>query len=159
MPNKVTLLFDEAAANRRAAAIDQLADAPLAPLHPATDAARRAFAKRIQDLVIGVAALVLAAPVLALIALAIRIDSPGPILFRQRRHGFNNEEIVVLEVPHDAARMPPTPGRAAGDRRRRPGHAGRPRPARDEPRRGAPAAQRAAPARCRWSARARTRSG
>jgi lipopolysaccharide/colanic/teichoic acid biosynthesis glycosyltransferase len=28
-------------------------------------------------------------------ALAIRLDSPGPVMFRQRRHGFNNEEIVV----------------------------------------------------------------
>ena len=30
-----------------------------------------------------------------LIALAVRLDSPGPVFFRQRRHGFNNEEIVV----------------------------------------------------------------
>jgi lipopolysaccharide/colanic/teichoic acid biosynthesis glycosyltransferase len=55
----------------------------------------RAFAKRLQDLVIGVPALVVAAPVMALIALAVKLDSPGPALFRQRRHGFNNEEIVV----------------------------------------------------------------
>ena len=32
---------------------------------------------------------------MALIALAIRLDSPGPVFFRQRRHGFNQEEIVV----------------------------------------------------------------
>jgi lipopolysaccharide/colanic/teichoic acid biosynthesis glycosyltransferase len=32
---------------------------------------------------------------MALIALAVRLDSPGPIFFRQRRHGFNNEDIVV----------------------------------------------------------------
>jgi lipopolysaccharide/colanic/teichoic acid biosynthesis glycosyltransferase len=30
-----------------------------------------------------------------LLAVAVRLDSPGPALFRQRRHGFNNEEIVV----------------------------------------------------------------
>lgn len=106
LPNTVTLLFDDSMASRRAAAIDQLADAPLASLHPATDAARRAFAKRVQDLVIGVTAFVLAAPIMALIALAVRLDSPGPIFFRQRRHGFNNEEIVVWKfrtMRHEAA--------------------------------------------------------
>jgi lipopolysaccharide/colanic/teichoic acid biosynthesis glycosyltransferase len=37
----------------------------------------------------------LLSPVILLTALAIRLDSPGPIFFRQRRHGFNQEEIVV----------------------------------------------------------------
>jgi len=95
LPNTVTLLFDDATAGRRAAAIDQIADAPLAPLHPETDTARKAFAKRVQDLVIGVAALLVFAPWMALIALAISLDSAGPVFFRQRRQGFNNEEISV----------------------------------------------------------------
>jgi putative colanic acid biosynthesis UDP-glucose lipid carrier transferase len=34
-------------------------------------------------------------PILALIALAIKLDSPGPVFFRQRRYGFNNNAIVV----------------------------------------------------------------
>jgi Undecaprenyl-phosphate glucose phosphotransferase len=42
------------------------------------------------DLVIGSLMLLFLAPLLALIALAIRLDSPGPILFRQPRLGFNN---------------------------------------------------------------------
>jgi len=32
---------------------------------------------------------------MAIVALLIKLDSPGPILFRQRRHGFNNETILV----------------------------------------------------------------
>ena len=43
---------------------------------------------------------------MALLALAIRLDSPGPIFFRQRRQGFNNEEIVVWKfrsMRHEAA--------------------------------------------------------
>jgi Undecaprenyl-phosphate glucose phosphotransferase len=106
LPNAVTLLFDDPSASRRAAAIDQLADAPLASLHPANDATHKAFAKRIQDLVIGVPALILLTPLMLAIALAIRLDSPGPIFFRQRRHGFNNEEIVVWKfrtMRHEAA--------------------------------------------------------
>ena len=106
LPNNVTLLFDDATASRRAAAIDQIADAPLAPLHPATDADRKAFAKRAQDLVIGMIALLVFAPCMALIALAIRFDSPGPIFFRQRRQGFNNEVISVWKfrtMRHESA--------------------------------------------------------
>jgi Undecaprenyl-phosphate glucose phosphotransferase len=106
LPNTVTLLFDDSIASRRTAAIDQLADAPLAPLHPATDAARRASAKRVQDLVLGMPALIATLPIMATIALAIRFDSRGPIFFRQRRHGFNNEEIVVWKfrtMRHEAA--------------------------------------------------------
>lgn len=95
LPNEITLLIDPVDAGERGAALDRLARAPLASLDGPIDADRRAFNKRIQDLVIGVLALILLAPVIALTALAIRLDSPGPIFFRQRRHGFNHEEIVV----------------------------------------------------------------
>ena len=95
LPNEVTLLVDPADAGERNAALDRLARAPLASLSGPIDDDRRAFNKRIQDLAIGALALVLLAPVMALTALAIRLDSPGPIFFRQRRHGFNHEEIVV----------------------------------------------------------------
>ena len=50
----------------------------------------RAAKKSAFDLVIGSLMLVVLSPFLALIALAIRLDSPGPILFRQPRLGFNN---------------------------------------------------------------------
>jgi len=106
LPNEVTLLIDPVDARERSAALDRLASAPLAPLSGPVDADRRAFNKRIQDLAIGMLALVLLAPVIALTALAIRLDSPGPIFFRQRRHGFNHEEIVVWKfrsMRHEAA--------------------------------------------------------
>jgi Undecaprenyl-phosphate glucose phosphotransferase len=50
----------------------------------------RAAKKVTFDLVIGSLMLIVVAPLLAAIALAIRLDSPGPILFRQPRLGFNN---------------------------------------------------------------------
>jgi Undecaprenyl-phosphate glucose phosphotransferase len=56
-----------------------------------------ALVKRAEDLVVGSLLLLVAAPFMLLIALAIRVDSPGPILFRQRRHGQNNCEIEVLK--------------------------------------------------------------
>jgi lipopolysaccharide/colanic/teichoic acid biosynthesis glycosyltransferase len=55
---------------------------------------------------VGALALVLAAPVMAAIAIAIKLDSPGPIFFRQRRQGFNNEEIVVWKFRSMRPNMP-----------------------------------------------------
>src|SRR5215211_6422732 len=46
--------------------------------------------KRALDLVVATAALVFLAPLLAACALAIKLDSPGPVLFRQRRIGRDN---------------------------------------------------------------------
>jgi Undecaprenyl-phosphate glucose phosphotransferase len=54
-----------------------------------------AACKRAEDLVVGVPLLCLAAPLMLLVALAIRLDSPGPVLFVQPRLGFNNRVIRV----------------------------------------------------------------
>jgi Undecaprenyl-phosphate glucose phosphotransferase len=51
--------------------------------------------KRIEDLVIATLALVMISPLLLLTALAIRLDSKGPVLFKQTREGFNGELIAV----------------------------------------------------------------
>ncbi|HWJ76014.1 MAG TPA: undecaprenyl-phosphate glucose phosphotransferase [Kaistia sp.] len=56
-----------------------------------------AVAKRSFDLSVAVLALILLSPVMLATALAVRLDSPGPILFRQKRYGFNNEVISVLK--------------------------------------------------------------
>jgi Undecaprenyl-phosphate glucose phosphotransferase len=49
------------------------------------------------DRVVGSICLSTALPVMALVALAIKLDSPGPVLFRQKRFGFNNERIDVFK--------------------------------------------------------------
>lgn len=106
LPNEVSLVVDPHGSDERDQALDRLAEAPLAPLDGPVNPERRAFTKRLQDMVLGSVAFALLAPVMALTALAIRLDSPGPILFRQRRHGFNNEEIVVWKfrsMRHEAA--------------------------------------------------------
>ena len=54
-------------------------------------------AKRIEDLLISIAAIVFVAPLLAVAALAVKLDSAGPILFRQKRLGFNNNVITVYK--------------------------------------------------------------
>ncbi|MEP0522246.1 MAG: undecaprenyl-phosphate glucose phosphotransferase [Hyphomicrobiales bacterium] len=55
------------------------------------------FKKRVFDIFFASLAILLLAPVMALVALAVRLDSAGPILFRQTRYGFNNEKISVLK--------------------------------------------------------------
>ncbi|MBR1141975.1 undecaprenyl-phosphate glucose phosphotransferase [Bradyrhizobium sp. AUGA SZCCT0431] len=49
------------------------------------------------DHVVGFLILMLALPVMGLVALAIKLDSPGPVIFRQKRFGFNNERIDVFK--------------------------------------------------------------
>lgn len=95
LPNEIMLLVDPQGDEERYAALEKLSRSPLASLDGPTDPDRRAFNKRLQDITVGALALVLLSPVIALAALAVRLDSPGPIFFRQRRHGFNQEEIVV----------------------------------------------------------------
>ena len=55
------------------------------------------YVKSVEDYVIAALALVIAAPVMALIAIAIKLDSPGPVFFKQRRHGLNRRVIEVLK--------------------------------------------------------------
>ena len=93
LPNPLTVLVGSELG--RNGLLNRLANAPLASLDGPANPDRRAFNKRMQDLVIGAAALVVAAPIMALVALAVKLDSPGPVFFRQRRHGFNHETIVV----------------------------------------------------------------
>jgi Undecaprenyl-phosphate glucose phosphotransferase len=95
LPNEITLFIDFGGEAARGEVLSRLADMPLATLSGARMDARRALVKRAQDLALGTLAAFLAMPIMLVVAAAIRLDSPGPILFRQRRHGFNNEEIVV----------------------------------------------------------------
>jgi exopolysaccharide biosynthesis polyprenyl glycosylphosphotransferase len=54
-------------------------------------------AKACFDRIVGSILLVLLSPIMLAVALAIKLDSPGPALFRQKRYGFNNELIEVFK--------------------------------------------------------------
>ncbi|HEX4298036.1 MAG TPA: undecaprenyl-phosphate glucose phosphotransferase [Devosia sp.] len=49
------------------------------------------------DKLVALAALVVLSPVMVATAIAIKLDSKGPVFFRQKRHGFNNELIDVFK--------------------------------------------------------------
>ena len=71
------------------AALIGVADRPLAEW--------RRHAKRALDVVGAGLALIALSPVMLATALAIRLESPGPALFRQLRHGYNNRPVEVLK--------------------------------------------------------------
>ena len=53
--------------------------------------------KRMSDVVLAALILVLISPLLLLIAIGVKLSSPGPVLFRQRRNGLDGGEIVVYK--------------------------------------------------------------
>ena len=53
--------------------------------------------KRTFDFTFAAISLIVLSPLFLLVSLAIKLDSSGPIFFRQMRHGFNNEEINVFK--------------------------------------------------------------
>jgi putative colanic acid biosynthesis UDP-glucose lipid carrier transferase len=53
--------------------------------------------KRLSDLMIAALLLVLLSPLMLLIAAGVKLGSPGPAIFRQRRNGLDGEEIVVYK--------------------------------------------------------------
>jgi Undecaprenyl-phosphate glucose phosphotransferase len=76
-------------------AYDWLGDLPLLAVFDLPLGAWGWFVKGIFDRVVAALLIVLLSPVMAAVALAIRLESPGPVIFRQKRYGFNNELIEV----------------------------------------------------------------
>jgi len=58
---------------------------------------REIIQKRLFDLVFAAAALLVSTPLLILVALLIKLDSPGPIFFVQRRFGFNQQPFRIIK--------------------------------------------------------------
>lgn len=54
-------------------------------------------AKRLEDIILSSLLLILTSPLLIAIAIAVKMDSRGPALYRQKRHGFNNEIFDVYK--------------------------------------------------------------
>ncbi len=75
--------------------------------------------KAAEDRVLGALLLILTLPLFLAIAVAIKLDSPGPVFFRQRRYGFNNDEFTVLKF-RTMVDAPETAGETAQARRNDP---------------------------------------
>jgi len=113
IPNPISLLLDGDDDESEAKAVGRIADFDL--MHVAGAAERSGYlqAKRALDLTLSILGLIALAPLMTAVAIAIRLDSPGPIFFRQRRHGYMNEEFLVWKfrsmrteaTDHKAARQ------------------------------------------------------
>jgi Undecaprenyl-phosphate glucose phosphotransferase len=65
-------------------------------LHPPMSTASTIL-KRVFDVVLSALLILLLLPVFAVIAILIKLDSPGPVLFRQQRHGFNQKSFWIYK--------------------------------------------------------------
>jgi Undecaprenyl-phosphate glucose phosphotransferase len=70
----------------------------------------RAMLKGMEDKLVSTLALVVLSPLLIAVALAVRFTSPGPILFRQPRYGFNNQIFHVFKFRSMYHNRPPETG-------------------------------------------------
>jgi len=77
--------------------IELLAGTPVVRMCETPFLGAKAFIKRAEDLVLGILLLLACLPLLLIIAAAVKLDSPGPVIFRQRRHGLDGGEIVVYK--------------------------------------------------------------
>lgn len=51
--------------------------------------------KRLEDVIVGSLILLMISPLMILLAIGVKLSSPGPVFFKQKRHGRNGEEIEV----------------------------------------------------------------
>lgn len=85
--------------------------------HPQTGRFLGRVVKRLFDVIVASSALLLLLPVLVLVSLAIKFDSPGPILYRARRVGRGGRHITMLKFRKMRDRVSGPPLTAADDER------------------------------------------
>jgi exopolysaccharide biosynthesis polyprenyl glycosylphosphotransferase len=77
--------------------VEDLGGVPVIGLKAASIRGANLIVKRIMDVALGSLVLLIAAPLMAVLALAIKVDSPGPVIFRQKRVGARGQEFVVFK--------------------------------------------------------------
>jgi exopolysaccharide biosynthesis polyprenyl glycosylphosphotransferase len=87
-------LFDAHTAKSRVLLLD---DMPTIRMHSVPESSWRLVMKRMIDIVVSATLLLLLAPVLLGVALAIKISMPGPVLFKQTRVGLNKRHFTLYK--------------------------------------------------------------
>jgi exopolysaccharide biosynthesis polyprenyl glycosylphosphotransferase len=77
--------------------LDRFGTAPLLTFSAAPDDDLRLVVKRAVDIVVSALGLIILSPVLLIVAIAIRVSSPGPIIFKQRRSGLNGRHFMFYK--------------------------------------------------------------
>ena len=86
---RVRSLTDYSSSARQNILSVEILGAPLSPVEQGV--------KRVIDVVLAAVALLLLLPIMLLTAIAIKLDGPGPVIFRQFRKGFNGQQFVMLK--------------------------------------------------------------
>lgn len=79
------------------ARMDSIGDTPLVALCETPFSGLNGILKRVSDFILAFIILVLISPILLVLAIAVKMTSPGPILFHQKRYGLDGKEIVVYK--------------------------------------------------------------
>ncbi len=77
--------------------VSEIAGVPILQLNGTPIQGMNRVLKEVEDKVFSFLILTLVSPIILIIAIAIKIESKGPILFKQRRHGWNGDEIKVYK--------------------------------------------------------------
>jgi putative colanic acid biosynthesis UDP-glucose lipid carrier transferase len=78
--------------------VDSVSGMPVLGVFDSPFAGVNGLLKRGSDIVLSLAILALVAPLLLALAALVKLTSPGPAIFRQRRYGLDGEEIVVYKL-------------------------------------------------------------
>jgi putative colanic acid biosynthesis UDP-glucose lipid carrier transferase len=77
--------------------IDEIGDIPIVAVRETPFTGTNAFVKRATDIIFTVLILLIISPILLIVAIGVKLSSPGPIIFKQKRYGLNGEEIIVYK--------------------------------------------------------------
>lgn len=79
------------------ARVSQIGDIPLVAVCETPFTGFNGLLKRLADILLSLMIILLILPVLLAIAIGVKLESPGPIIFRQRRYGLYGDEIIVYK--------------------------------------------------------------
>lgn len=94
-PVRIRLAPDLASFAFAQRAVVLLGDLPVMTLFERPISGMDHIVKRVEDILLATFGLILASPVFLLVAIAIKMDSTGPVFFRQEREGFNNKRFRI----------------------------------------------------------------
>ena len=98
LPANISLCPDLATLRILSGKLNYQYGAPLASVYEKPLSLWHNVEKRLFDSIVSSVALLMLAPVMLVLFILIKLDSPGPIFFRQRRYGFNNELICIWKM-------------------------------------------------------------
>ncbi|GJI91815.1 undecaprenyl-phosphate glucose phosphotransferase [Rugamonas sp. R1(2021)] len=79
------------------ARFDSVAGMPVIAICETPFTGFNSMVKRVSDIVLALAIQIMLLPIMLVIALLVKLGSPGPVIFRQRRYGLYGEEIIVYK--------------------------------------------------------------